>query len=170
MQTEAESVFLDEGQLNLATFDVRGRLYALDVSQVREIVRVQEITPLPLAPALIEGVIDLRGAVVPVIDLGRLLGGEPCRIGSKARIALLVLDGMVVGLQVEGATDVLSLRSADLGEVPDLATHAGYDAVRHVVRRDGEPPVLLLSLEHIVESVYRSALSERQPAAQGEAR
>jgi purine-binding chemotaxis protein CheW len=168
VQTEAESVFLDDGQCNLATFEVRGRPYALDVSQVREIVHVQEITPLPLAPELIEGVIDLRGAVVPVIDLGRLLGGDPCETGSRSRIALLDLDGMVLGLMVEAATDVLSLRSADLEDVPDLASHAGYDAVRHVVRRSGEPPVMVLSLEHIVENVYRSALSERQPALHGE--
>ena len=81
---------------------------------------------------------------------------------------LLDYDGMVVGLQVEAATDVLSLRAADLEDVPDLATHAGYDAVRHVVRREGEPPVMVLSLEHILENVYRSALSDRNEPTGGD--
>jgi chemotaxis signal transduction protein len=75
---------------------------------------------------------------------------------------------MVVGLSVEAATDVLSLKVSELEDVPDLATHAGYDAVRHVVRREGEPPVMVLSLEHILESIYRSALSERQSPVRGE--
>ena len=55
---------LVENQINLACLELRGQLYALDVAQVREIVRLQEITPLPMAPDLIEGVIDLRGSAI----------------------------------------------------------------------------------------------------------
>jgi purine-binding chemotaxis protein CheW len=144
--------------VNLACFGVRGRVYALDVAHVREIVRTQEVTPLPMSPALIEGVVELRDGVVPVIDLGRALGGEPCEIAKQARIAVLEMDDLVVGLIVERASDVLSLEASSLEDPPSLATQAGYEAVRAVVRRPGERPVLVLSLEHILESVYRSQL------------
>jgi purine-binding chemotaxis protein CheW len=160
VQTENEKNLVSENQVNLACFEVGGRIYALDVTQVREIVRYQEATPLPMAPALIEGVIDLRGSVIPVIDLGRLLGGSTVEATSQARIVVLDADGLVVGLCVQAATDVLSLDVADLEDVPDLAAHTGYDAVRHVIRRPGEAPVMMLSLDHIIESVYRSAIQQ----------
>ncbi|MCG8590381.1 MAG: chemotaxis protein CheW [Proteobacteria bacterium] len=137
---------------------MKERVYAIDITQVKEIVRWQQITPLPKAPTLIEGVVDLRGAVIPVLDLGRSLGGDPIEVTSQARIVVLELDGLVLGLCVEAAIDVLSLDATALEDPPALATHAGYDAIRAVVRRSGEAPVMVLSIEHILESVYRSAL------------
>lgn len=166
MQTEAKNIYLNESQVNLAVFEVQGRHYALDVSQVREIVRFQPVTPLPMAPTLIEGVIDLRSSVIPVIDLGRLLGGDRVDATERARIVVLDCDGLVLGLCVEAATDVLNLDVSHLEDVPELATHAGYDAVRHVVRRPGQPPVMVLSLEHVLENVYRSALPQSRGEAQ----
>jgi len=160
VRTEAQTTFVSENQVNLACFEVQGQLYALDVSQVREIVRFQEVTPLPMAPTLIEGVIDLRGRVIPVIDLSRLLGGTRSEATVRSRIVVLDCDGMILGLSVEAATDVLSLDVAALEDVPDLASQAGYDAVRHVVRRPESAPVMVLSLEHILENVYRSALPQ----------
>ena len=142
--------------VNLACFEVRGRLYAIDVACVREIVRMQEITPLPMSPRLIEGVAELRDGVVPVIDLGRVLGGELCRVDERTRIAVLNFDDLVAGVVVEAATDVLSLDAVSLEDPPSLATQAGYEAIRAVVRQPNGPPVLVLSLEHILESVYRS--------------
>ena len=128
--------------------------------QFREIVRSQEVTPLPRAPELIEGVIDLRGVVVPVIDLGHVLCGEQSEDRPGSRIAILEVDGMVVGLRVDAAVDVLGVDAGDVNAPPALATHAGYDKVRAVVRRADAPPVLVLSLENILESVYRSALTQ----------
>ena len=160
MRTEDRNIFLDENQVNLACFEARGQLYALEVSQVREVVRYQEITPLPMAPALIEGVIDLRGRVIPVVDLSRLLGGDCTEDTLKARIVVLDCDGMVLGLCVEAASDVLTLDVVALEDVPDLATRAGYDAVRHIVRRDGEPPIMVLAVDRLVEDIYQSALPE----------
>lgn len=161
MQTDAQTSYLSENQVNLACFEVKGRIYALDVSQVREIVRHQEITPLPMAPSMIEGVVDLRGAVIPVIDLSKVLTDETAPITNLSRIVVLDCDGMVLGLCVEAATDVLSLDAGALEDVPDLASQAGYDAVRHVVRRPEAAPVMVLSLERLLEDVYRSALPTR---------
>lgn len=154
--------------VNLACFEVKGQIHAIEVAYVREIVRSQRITPLPNAPALIEGVIDLRGAVIPVVDLARVLALGRGEEGEQARIVVLEIDGLVLGLRVDAATDVMTLAAHRLEDVPELAAHAGYDAVRHVVRREGESPVMVLALETLVESVYRSALSEA--AEQGEHR
>ena len=144
-------------RVTLAAFRVGNAAYALDVANVREVVRWQTVTPLPLAPRLIEGVIDLRGAVVPVVDLGRVLGGAPVTIGPSVRIAIVAESGLVMGLAVDAALSVMSVDPGELEDPPALATQAGYDAVRAVVRRQ-DGPVLLLSMEHILEAVYRSAV------------
>ena len=147
-----------ENHVTLGCFEVRGRVYALDVSQVREVVRWQPVTPLPNAPALIEGVIDLRGSVVPVVDLGRALGVGPVEPGLRARIAVTEVDGLVMGLAVDAAVEVLPVDVSRLEDPPALATQTGYDVARAIVRRSGEDPVVVLSIEHLLESVYRSAL------------
>jgi purine-binding chemotaxis protein CheW len=151
--------------VTLGCFEVDGRLYAIDIAQVREVIRWQPVTPLPKAPALIEGVIDLRGAMVPVVDLGRSLGGERVEIGPRARIAVTEVDGLVVGLIVHAAVEVLAVEASALEDPPLLATQAGYDAARAVVRRPDAEPILVLSLEHLIESVYRSALPAMEASA-----
>ncbi len=156
-----------DAAVELACFESGGRTYGVDVLQIREIVRAPEITPLPKAPALIEGVIDLRGAVIPVVDLARLLDEPAAEVDAQTRIAVLEVDEMVFGLRVARAVDVLSVEPEALGEPPALATHAGYDVVRAVVRRPTASPVLALSVEHLLESVYRSALDDRAERSEG---
>jgi len=151
------NIELDDGRVNLACFALQGNLYAIEVLYLREIVHCQAVTPLPKAPALIEGVIDLRGAVVPVVDLGRVLGGEAVKQDERARIAVVQIEGMVLGLRVESATDVLSVDANQLEAPPALATQSGYDAVRAVLRRSKDVPILVLSMDHVLESIYRSA-------------
>jgi purine-binding chemotaxis protein CheW len=150
---------IGENQVTLGCFEVGGHTYAIDVSQVREIVRWQPVTPLPNAPELIEGVVDLRGSMVPVVDLGRALGGAPGAPGQRTRIAVTEVDGLVMGLAVDAAVEVLSVDVAHLEDPPALATQTGYDMTRAVVRRPGAEPILVLSLEHVLEGVYRSALA-----------
>lgn len=160
----------EDDRLELACFEVHGQAYGVDVQHIREIVRAQTVTPLPKAPGLIEGVIDLRGAIVPVIDAGRALGDRPSADGPRARIAILEVDGLVFGLRVDAAADVVAVAAGDVGEPPPLVAHAGYEAVRAVVRRAEGPPTLVLSLEHLLERVYRSALGGGgAPAPEGTA-
>jgi purine-binding chemotaxis protein CheW len=159
MQMSESTTASPASEISLACFEAGGRSYALDVTAVREIVRMSEITPLPNAPELIEGVVELRGRVVPVLDLGRVLGVESVVRTGDNRIVVLEHDGMRLGLCVESASDVLSLDPALLEDIPELAAQAGYDTVRAVVKRPAAPPVMVLSLENILESVYRGALS-----------
>ncbi len=164
---EAFAPMQDSSTVNLACFEVKGQHYAIEVEYVREIVRVMEITPLPNAPVLIEGVIDLRGTVVPVIDLVRVLNMGKGATDMQARIVVLEVDGLVFGLWVDAATDVFSLDTRHMDDVPDLASHAGYDVIRHVVRRPNEPPIMVLAVDRIVESIYRSALADEVKAGEG---
>lgn len=149
----------EDTPFELACFELDGALYAVDVTQVLEIVRVPPLVPLPHAPDLIEGVVDLRGVVLPIVDLGRALGDAPIDDDERARIAVLQLDDLVFGLRVGTDSEVLSLPASQVEAVPRLATQAGYELVRAVLRRPGADPVLVLSLEALLERVYRSAAS-----------
>ena len=146
--------------VQLACFELGERTLGIDVREVREIVRDQPATPLPHAPELIEGVVDLRGRIVPVVDLGRALEGRAVEISNATRLVLVEAAGLTLGLRVAGAADVLTLPAASVEAPPALVTRAGCEAVRAVVRRDGAPPLLVLSLEALIESVYRSANGE----------
>ena len=158
--SEAFEFAADSSTVNLACFEVKEQPYAIEVEYVREIVRLMEITPLPNAPRLIEGVIDLRGSVIPVMDLVRTLNRGEASQGMQARIVVVEVDGLVLGLWVDAATDVLTLDTRHLEDVPDLATQAGYDAVRNVVRREGGPPIMVLAVDKLVEGLFRSSLAE----------
>ena len=156
----SEAVATTRGPAKLACFESFGQTYGIDVLSVREIVRSREVTPLPHAPPLIEGVIDLRDTVVPVLDLGRALAGHAVEDWNEGRIAVLEVDGLVFGLRVDSATEVLDVDPALVETAPDLATRAGYRAVSSVVRRPGSKPVLVLSLEHLLAPLNEAGEEE----------
>ena len=161
----AESVLQGEGNANFGCFQVDGRFYGLDVARIREVVRWEPITPLPKAPSLIDGVIDLRGAVIPVVNLGRALDVEEVRGTEKARIVIAEVDGLVVGFCVDAAVEVLSVDRSLLTDPPLLATRSGYDVMDAVLRREGELPVLVVSLESLLELVHSAADEPREAMA-----
>jgi purine-binding chemotaxis protein CheW len=159
------SITSSENEVTLGCFEVADRVIAIDVANVREVVRWQPVTPLPKSPALIDGVIDLRGALVPVVDLGRALNESNVEPSTGTRIVVTETDGLVVGLTVDSAIEVLQIGASRMEDPPALATHAGYDAARAVVRRPDAEPIVVLSLEYLLESVYRSVPTTREDAA-----
>jgi purine-binding chemotaxis protein CheW len=158
----ASSETFGQNQVTLGCFEVGDGVYAIDVNCVREVVRWQPVTPLPQAPALIEGVIDLRGGIVPVVDLGRALEGDPVKVGTRTRIAIAEVEGLVLGLVVDAALEVLPVNASAMEDPPSLAIQAGYEAARAVIRRAGATPILVLSLEYLLECVYRSSLRNQE--------
>jgi purine-binding chemotaxis protein CheW len=163
--SDSASITSSESEVTLGCFEVAGRLIAIDVANVREVVRWQPVTPLPKSPALIDGVIDLRGALVPVVDLGRALNDRKVEPSTGTRIVVTETDGLVVGLTVDSAVEVLQVGAASMEDPPTLATQAGYDAARFVVRRPDSEPIVVLSLEHLLQSIYHSVLPTHEDAA-----
>ena len=158
------NIIESDAQLELACFELDGACFAVDVAQVREISRCPPLVPLPHAPGLIEGVADLGGSVLPILDLGRVLGLAPVSDPARARLAVLEADGLCFGLRIPPAVEVCAIPLADVETVPALAVQAGYEAVRAVVRRPGATPLLVLSLEALLERVFRSAVSGEEAA------
>jgi purine-binding chemotaxis protein CheW len=162
-------------QVQLVTFRVGGEEFGLDVFQVHEILRYTEPTPVPKAPAFVEGVLDVRGALIPVVDLRKRFEVPHVGYDDDTRIVLVDFQGERLGLVVDAVTEVL--RAPETAVTPPPAYFKGLAAefLRGIVRLEGRL-VVLLDLEKILSSQERMALflSEmgggREEAAAGAAK
>jgi purine-binding chemotaxis protein CheW len=103
-----------EKELQVVGFRIGSETYGVRIGAVREIVRVPEITTVPSAPDLIEGVINLRGKIIPVMDLRKRFGQTEIQHDKRNRILVVELDNKLLGLIVNSASEVLKIPPADI--------------------------------------------------------
>ena len=103
-----------EKELQVVGFRIGNETYGVRIAAVREIVRVPEITTVPSAPDLIEGVINLRGKIIPVMDLRKRFGQTEIQPDKKNRILVVELDNKMIGLIVNSASEVLKIPPSDI--------------------------------------------------------
>jgi purine-binding chemotaxis protein CheW len=111
----------------LCTFRIGGEDYAIDIMRVREIIQPLPITPVPRAPAFVEGVIRLRGEVIPVVDVRKRFGLAASAPTRKTKFLVVHVAGRRLGLVVDEVTEVVRLPRGDLRPAPSLV---GLDAPR----------------------------------------
>ena len=143
--------------MQLACFRVGAELYALDIMRIREIIRPQKLTAVPKAPRFIEGVINLRGAVIPVADLRKRFD-QPCdEEQRKNRVIICSVGGRIVGLLVDEVLEVRRYGRQDVAPAPQFLKGPEAEFFLGVARR-GEDLVMVLDLERILSSEERIAL------------
>jgi purine-binding chemotaxis protein CheW len=130
---------------------------AMDIRYVQEINRVGVITPVPKTQPCVEGVINLRGRIIPVLDLGRRFGLPPDERSRSARIMVVTVRGRTIGLTVEAVTEVLRVPKASIGPPPSLGPLPAADFVRGVGWLDGRL-VTVLDLERLLDPAAVTAL------------
>ncbi|MBF0549897.1 MAG: chemotaxis protein CheW [Deltaproteobacteria bacterium] len=102
----------------LITFYLNGGLFGVDVAQVREVNRLQDITRVPHAPEFVCGVINLRGEIVTVVDLRLILNMPATELSSKTRIVIVTHQDEQIGLLVDEIADVLIINVNDIEPIP----------------------------------------------------
>jgi len=107
-------------EYQLVVFTIGEEEFGVDISQVREIVRLVQITYLPKAPVFIEGVVNLRGQVLAVIDLSKRIGLNSKERGETSRIIVVEVGENTVGMIVDSVSEVLRLSSDCVEDVPSL--------------------------------------------------
>lgn len=107
--------------LELITFELAGQLFGLDIMAVREIRAWTPATPLPQVPPHIVGVVNLRGTVLPVIDLAARLGWDKTETTPRHAIIVVHLQGKVMGLIVDSVSDIITLAGDQLQQAPGAA-------------------------------------------------
>ena len=153
-------------QVQLVTFRLGPEEFGLDVFTVHEILRWQEVTPVPRAPAFVEGVIDVRGALVPVIDMRRRFELSHVSVGAETRIVLVEFGGERLGLVVDSVTEVLRVPETAVSEPPQYIRGLAAEFVRGIVRLEGRL-IVLIDIERILSSQERIALEEAELAPAG---
>jgi purine-binding chemotaxis protein CheW len=136
--------------LHLVGFRVGRETYGVPIATVREIVRVPEITAVPNAPDHVQGVINLRGKIVPVIDLRRRLGQQEITKSRTNRILVVDLADKIVGLIVHSASEVLKIPAADM-EPPDSLLHENENNCVVGVGKLHGRLILLLDLNKVLQ-------------------
>jgi purine-binding chemotaxis protein CheW len=134
---------------HLATFFLDREEYGVDVRMVQEIRRLTEITQVPRAPEFIKGVINLRGRIIPVIDLKRKLGLGEVHATKLARIVVVTLRGRLLGLLVDGASQVLKVPVSLVEPPPEEVTQKGGDYLRGVAKLE-KRLIILIDLETVL--------------------
>jgi purine-binding chemotaxis protein CheW len=152
----AEKEKVEGEELQLVIFSIGREEFAVEVTQVREIIRMEEITRMPKSPPFVEGIINLRGQIIAVIDLAKRLNLEPGERGGEARIIVVESGDLKVGMIVDSVSEVLRVSSEAVEPTPALATDVSTAYLQGVVKQDGRLIILLdltkvLSLEEMAE-------------------
>src|SRR5450755_4064463 len=130
-------------ELHIVGFQIGRETYGLPIAALHEIVRVPEITAVPDAPDYMEGVINLRGKIVSVIDLRKRLGIKDAVSGKRNRILVVEHEGRLCGLMVDSASEVFKIPAGDIQPSTAVFQESGQNCVTGLGRFRGRLIVLL---------------------------
>lgn len=152
---------LKKGSLEeqIVVFKLHDQLYGASIASVLEIIRVEAVTRVPGTPSFIEGIINLRGKVVPVMDLGVRFGLPPSSVSDTTRIIIVEAGGVTMGMIVDSVSEVLRLPASSLEPVPALISAYGNEALKGVALV-GDRMVIMLELGKLLYDDERKELGE----------
>ena len=133
----------------LVTFSLGAEEFGVDIMSVQEIIRIPPITRVPKAPDYVEGVINLRGNVIPVLSLRTRFGMARVEETDLSRIIVLQVQAKVFGIRVDAVTEVLRLDSEGIEPPPPIALGMDAQFIRGV-GKIGERLLILLELDQIM--------------------
>ena len=107
-------------------FNIAGREYGAGIDQVRQVIRMRKVTPVPDAADFVEGVISLRGKVVTLVNLRRKLGMEKRPLDKTARIIVTEVDGHILGMIVDNVSDVTNIDQENISGPDENLKEASY--------------------------------------------
>lgn len=142
-------------------FSVGGETFAMDIRSIREVIQFGGITEVPLMPPFIRGVINLRGSVVPVIDLCVRFGRQPGQVAQRTCIVILELaqgeDTAELGVMVDNVSEVLSIAASEIEPAPAFGSDLRAEFIAGVAKV-GDRFVILLDVNHVLSVDELSAL------------
>jgi purine-binding chemotaxis protein CheW len=154
----------DIQEIKVVCFRLGRDTYALDIMRVREILKPQKLSGLPEAPSFVEGVINLRGAIIPVVDLRKRFGLSETGYSGECRLLISVVARQLVGLIVDAVTEVVTIPVRDLRPPPSVVKVAGNRYLIGVCLVK-EVMVMLVNLDKI----FNDSVSSHLPGFNAEA-
>jgi purine-binding chemotaxis protein CheW len=137
--------------LQLVTFNIGDEEFGVDILKVQEIIRTMEITKVPNSPVFVEGLINLRGRVIPIIDLRRRFNLAQRDHDNYTRIVVIEIHGMVIGFVVDSVSEVLRIPSNTVEPAPLIVSGIDSEYIKGVGKLENRL-LILLELEKLLSS------------------
>ncbi|MGE5492783.1 MAG: chemotaxis protein CheW [Actinomycetota bacterium] len=144
------------------TFSLGGEMFAVGILNVKEIIEYGHLTEIPMMPAFIRGVINLRGAVVPVIDLAARFGGQPTQVGRRSCVIIIeIADGDTtqdIGVLVDSVSAVLDIPDSEIEPPPAFGAKIRTDFIEGMGKISGKF-VIILNVQQVLSVEEMTLLS-----------
>lgn len=142
----------------VVVFNLGGEAYGVDISTVREIIQMQTITRVPGAPHFVEGLINLRGSVIPVVDLRKRFGFEGVELSKDSRTVVISSKGQDIGVIVDSVAEVLRISSDSIEPPSSMITTANSDFLLGILKLP-DRLVILLDADRVLSREDQASLA-----------
>lgn len=157
---------LNEAAQQYLTFELGGEVYGIGILTTREIIDYGDLTQVPMMPDFIEGVINLRGSVVPVVNLALRFQVTPSQVTKKTSIVIIEIvesgESLVIGLVVDEVREVMDLRADQIQPPPTLGAKIRTDFIQGM-GKVGERFMILLDVSNVVSIAELSEIEQETP-------
>jgi purine-binding chemotaxis protein CheW len=157
--TEDRKQQLSSEVVQVVSFRLGSEEYGVDISQVQEIIRMVEITHVPRAPKFMEGVINLRGQLIPIIDLRTRFGMPRIDATKSTRIIVTEIGSKRVGIVVDSVSEVLNIPLENVEDAPEMIAGVGTEYIQGVGKMD-ERLIIMLDLTMVISADEKQALEQ----------
>jgi purine-binding chemotaxis protein CheW len=131
------------GTIQLVSFELAKELYGIEITKVREIILITEITQIPQTPHYVKGLINLRSTVIPVVDLRSLFGLAEGEKTDESRIMVLHAAGKTIGIMVDAVSEVLRVKKDQIAPPPPTVAALGKEYLTGLVKLEKKLLILL---------------------------
>ncbi len=150
------------------TFFLEKEEYGLEILKVREIIGMMDITPVPRTPEFIRGVINLRGKVIPIVDLRSKFSMEQIEQTDETCMIVVQAAGIQMGIVVDKVSEVLDIASEDIEDAPSFGTEVNTDYILGIGKSQGRVK-LLLDIDKVLSDKDAQEIHQAVRAAEQEA-